>query len=186
MHTVKVFTHSLVSYLKAFISDLFMFCSFYSWGGFNRCIFNWILWLTEVGVWSVPFWRKGLGWMYRSSWEQGGVCSGACSRTVDTDRKEDRSDLTWQDVLWHDMLIWQQTQALLHPTNPRTYIFLSFISFWLFPPILSFLIYPSLSLSPSFHLCHPPSPASSPLSNWLSLPHPPYLPTPSAKAELVL
>lgn len=65
--------------------------------------------------------NEGAAWMYRSSWSAVWcVCSGAWGRTVDTDGEEDRSDLTWQDVLWHDMLIWQKIQALLCWTNPTT------------------------------------------------------------------
>lgn len=90
-------------------------------------------------------WNEGVAWMYRSSSCSVCVCSSACSRTVDTDRKEDRSDLTWQDVHRHDMLIWQQTQALLRWTNPRTYISSSFLSFRLYPPFPS-RIFLSLSL----------------------------------------
>lgn len=128
-------------------------------------------------------WNEGVAWTYRSSWSVCVcVCSGACSRTLDTDREEDRSDLTWQDVLRHDMLIWQQTQALRRWTSPRTYISSSFISFGPFPHILSF---PYLSVFISLPLFISVTPLLiSPPS--LTLPHPPYLPTPSAKAELVL
>lgn len=115
---MQVFKSVLDIIPKCFYPWLFflMFRSFYSW-----VIFNWKCdWQDSVfEVVALPLeWRGCLNVQIQR--ECSLVWSGACSRTVETDREGDRSDLTWQDVLRHDMLIWQQTQALLRWTDPRT------------------------------------------------------------------
>lgn len=119
MHTVKVFLESCISYLNAFIFAFFFLC-------FSH--FTPELYLIESMIDTTQCLKS-----CRRVWNEGGClnvqiqreCSLVCeaARAAGQWRQTgrgDRSDLTWQDVLRHDMLIWQQTQALLRWTDPRT------------------------------------------------------------------
>lgn len=160
MHTVKVFTeHAVLS------------CCIYIYTFPSAFIFIYIipeLYLIESmtgATWRLKprccLWNEGAAWTRRSSSSAVGcVWSGACSRTVETDGEGDGSDLTWQDVLRHDVLIWQQTRALLRWTTPRTRVSPSFISLWPFPPLLL-----SVCLALSF-LSQPPHPHPTSPQPW--------------------
>lgn len=145
---------------------LLMFHSFSCWVAFN-CK------LTRLSVWSpsAAFWMEAAPKCTDPAWVQFGVWSGACSRTVETDRE---GRLKWFDVTrrpptWHvDLAANTGVTPLNRPKNIDLSLLLHLLSLSSSPSLffshLSLFIFLSLSFFSSLSQPHPHPTPPPPLS----------------------